>query len=706
MTQPTRDPRFDILFEPVQIGPVRTKNRFYQVPHCNGMGHGKPQTLAAMRGVKAEGGWGVVCTEEIEISPFSEIAPHFEGRLWDARDMPALQLMTEACHAHGALAGAEIFFNGYATPNRYSREIPMAPSHLPVRASDPIQARSMDKKDIQNVRRWHRNAALRARDVGFDLVYVYAGHDLGMPLHFLSRHTNRRTDAYGGSLENRVRLLRELIEDTKDAVGDRCGVVVRLAVDQLLGPLGITSANEGSDAIAMLAELPDLWDVNIADWSNDSQTARFSQEGYQEQYIAHVKKLTSKPVVGVGRYTSPDAMVSVIRRGVMDLIGAARPSIADPFLPNKIAEGRFDDIRECIGCNICVTGDNLCVPIRCTQNPTMGEEWRRGWHPERIAQAGSHDTVLVVGAGPAGLELARALGQRGYEVALADAHTRAGGRLLQDASLPGLATWMRVADHRLQQIQKMPNVNLYLDSELSAGEVLAFGFGHVFLATGARWRKDGLGRQHRAPLVDANLPGVFSPDEVLAGAALPSPVLIYDDDHYYMGGALAERLRLQGLVVHLVTPSVKVSEFTEMTMEQQRIQSGLLKMGVHIQTSTALASVVVVASGLSVELANTYSDARSHLQCASLVLVTMRDPVDALFSELQAQQDQWHAKGVKTIQLLGDAYAPGSVAAAVYAGHKAARALDAAVLPLDTVPFRREMMSLQSDEAPWSAQGI
>jgi dimethylamine/trimethylamine dehydrogenase len=516
-----------------------------------------------------------------------------------------------------------------------------------------------------------------------------------MPLHFLSRHTNRRTDEYGGSLENRVRLLRELIEDTKDAVGDRCGVVVRLAVDQLLGPLGISSANEGSDAIALLAELPDLWDVNIADWSNDSQTARFSQEGYQEQYIAHVKKLTTKPVVGVGRYTSPDAMVSVIKRGVMDLIGAARPSIADPFLPNKIQQGRFDEIRECIGCNICVTGDNLCVPIRCTQNPTMGEEWRRGWHPERIAKAASQDSVLVVGAGPAGLELARALGQRGYEVALADANTKPGGRLLHDASLPGLSTWMRVADYRLQQLQKMGNVNLYLDSELSADEVLAFGFNRVFLATGSTWRRDGLGRQHRAPLLDTSLPGVFTPDDVFAGATLASPVLIYDDDHYYMGGALAERLRKQGLEVHLVTPSVKISEFTEMTMEQHRIQSGLMKMGVQIQTNTALAGASVVAGGLAVELAHTYSDARSVVACASLLLVTMRDPKDALFNALQAQQDQWPAKGVKSVQLLGDAYAPGSVAAAVYSGHRAARELDVPVLPLDAVPFRREMMALE-----------
>ena len=161
-------------------------------------------------------------------------------------------------------------------------------------------------------------------------------------------------------------------------------------MDELLGPKGITCESEGREVVEMLAELPDLWDVNISEWNNDSATSRFEKEGYQEPYISFVKSLTSKPVVGVGRYTSPDTMVSLIQRGVLDMIGAARPSIADPFLPKKIEEGRIDEIRECIGCNICVAGDWLSVPMRCTQNPSMGEEWRRGWHPERIGPSLSH----------------------------------------------------------------------------------------------------------------------------------------------------------------------------------------------------------------------------------------------------------------------------------------------------------------------------
>ena len=222
-----RDPRFDILFEPVKIGPVTSKNRFFQVPHCNGMGYLRPKSLAAMRGIKAEGGWGVVCTEEVYIHSSSECDPLVEGRLWDDDDIPALAKMTEAVHEHGSLAGIELQHGGYCSTNHYSRIPPISPSPISVESYAPIQARAMDKSDIRNFRKWHRKAALRSKQAGFDLVYVYAAHSGTLLTHFLSRRINRRTDEYGGSLENRVRLFRELIEDTKDAVGDSCAVAVR-----------------------------------------------------------------------------------------------------------------------------------------------------------------------------------------------------------------------------------------------------------------------------------------------------------------------------------------------------------------------------------------------------------------------------------------------------------------------------------------------
>ncbi|MEO0622884.1 MAG: FAD-dependent oxidoreductase [Pseudomonadota bacterium] len=686
----TRDPRYDILFEPVRIGPVTTKNRFYQVPHCNGMGRAYPSSMAEMRGIKAEGGWGVVCTEQTEIHHTSELSPIIEGRLWDDNDLPVWRKMTEKIHAHDGLAGIELCYDGIHTANRFSREIPMAPSLRPVSYYEPIQSRAMDLQDIRNVRRWHRQAALRAREAGFDIIYVYAGHDLSVLSHFLSRRWNDRSDAYGGSLENRVRLLREVLADTKEAVGDTCGIALRFAVDELMGTEGLTSEGEGRDVVEMLAEVPDLWDVNVSDWENDSMTARFAQSGFQDSYVSFVKQVTSKPVVGVGRYTSPDAMVALIKSGALDLIGSARPSIADPFLPKKIEEGRVEDIRECIGCNICVAADFQMVPLRCTQNPTMGEEWRRGWHPERIAPAHAEERVLVVGGGPSGLEAARALGQRGYGVTLAEAGSALGGRVAIESRLPGLAEWKRVADYREYQISQMAAVETFLESRLTAEEVLEVGADHVVIATGATWCASGVGRSNQAPIPVVEGALVMTPDQVMAGEAATGEVVIFDDEHYYMGSLMAEVLRGRGHAVTLVTPAADVSTWTHNTLEQHRVQKRLMEMEVAIVPLHA-----VVARGAdTVTLECGYTEREREIPCGTFVPVTLRRPVDTLYHAVMAEIAKRGAPA-PTITRIGDCLAPGTIAAAVYSGHRFARELGEPVQ--DGVPFRRELPALAKD---------
>ena len=689
-----RDPRYDILFEPVKIGPVTARNRFYQVPHCNGMGYVRPNSLAAMREIKAEGGWSVVCTEEVWIHHSSEIVPHAEGILWDDGDIPALAKMTEAVHKHGSLAGIELQHGGYCSSNNYSRIPPIAPSSIVSSSYNPVQARAMDKTDIANFRKWHKKAALRSKQAGFDLIYVYAAHSGTLLTHFLSRRINKRTDEYGGSLENRVRLFRELIEETKDAVGDSCAVAVRFAVEEFLGPMGITSENEGKEIVEMLAELPDLWDVNISKWSRDSAPSRFESEGYQESYISFVKSLTSKPVVGVGRFTSPDTMVSQIKRGVMDMIGAARPSIADPFLPKKIEEGRVDEIRECIGCNICVMSDQISVPIRCTQNPTMGEEWRRGWHPERIEPRKSDDGILVVGGGPSGLECAVALGQRGYRVILSESLSELGGRVSRESSLPGLSEWGRVRDYRVQMLDRIPDVSVYRGNTLSAEEIIEFSskdhfdYSHVMLATGSYWRNDGIGRNHREPVPGLEKIDVFTPDDIMNDISVKGRVLIYDDDHYYLGGVIAEKLRREGHEVLLVTPAATISSWSEWTLEQEQTQKLLIELGVEFATQTDLVS----ADAGMVELTCVFTDRRTEKDCDSLVLISERIPNDKLYHSLQEKSDNLSEAGIKTLKCIGDCLAPSTIAAAVYSGHLAARELESD--QQEEVPFLRERVQI------------
>jgi dimethylamine/trimethylamine dehydrogenase len=676
-----RDPRYDILFEPVKIGPVTAPNRFYQVPHCNGMGRMFPDSMIEMRGMKAEGGWGIVTTEQCDFHPTGDVQPFTETSMWDDGDLPYLAAMVDAVHEHGSLAGIELVHNGQDSGCLYSREVPIGPEHRPITwHQHPIQARAMSLGDIRDYRRWHRKAVLRARQAGFDMVVVYAGHNGTVPSHFLSRQSNQRSDEYGGSLENRLRLYRELIEETRDAIGDTMAVVARFAVDEMMGKDGLEWAGEGKEAIEMLAELPDMWDVNVSDWENDSMTSRFAREGYQEEYISFVKSVTSKPVSAVGRYTSPDTMVSAIRRGVVDIIGAARPSIADPFLPNKIKQGRPEDIRECIGCNICAAWNNLSAPSRCTQNPTMGEEWRKRWHPEKIAPKESDSTILIVGAGPAGLEAALGLGKRGYQVTLTETRNEAGGRVTRESRLPKLSEWARVRDYRLGQIQRMPNVEIYLESEMNAEQIQEFGADKVALATGALWRNDGVGRSIRFPVPGCK---ALTPDDIMDGkrpATAGSAVTIYDDDHYYMASVIAELLASEGYRVTLATQGMCVASWTEYTLEQRQIENRLLTASIQILARHQLTEV---GEGW-LQLTNTLTGEVSNHE-GSVISVTARLPRDELFEVL---------KGKIPVRRIGDCFGPSIIAAAVYEGHRYAREFDTDIDP-DAVPFNRTRHKLQ-----------
>jgi len=692
--QTEREPRFDVLFEPMAIGPVVARNRFFQVPQCSGMGYRDVSSHAEMRAMKAQGGWAVVSTEQAEIHHSSEITPFIEQRIWDDIDIPALQLTVDRVHDHGSLAAIELCYNGMNGPNFFSRVAPMGPAHLPVAAFtyDPVQAREMTLDDIADLRRWHRQAVRRSIGAGFDIVYVYAGHALGGIHHFLSPRYNQRSDAYGGSIENRARLLRELLEDAVEEADGQAAIGCRISVDELIGDEGL-QRHDIVEVIKMLGEIPDLWDFVLGSWEDDSVTSRFGPEAPQEQYVRGLKALTTKPVVGVGRFTSPETMLRMVREGVLDFIGAARPSIADPFLPSKIEAGQMDEIRECIGCNICVSGDFTMSPIRCTQNPSMGEEWRRGWHPETLRPKHTDQKILVLGAGPAGLEAAQALGKRGYQVVLAEATRDLGGRVSKESQLPGLAAWIRVVDWRLTQLDKLSNVEVFRESEMTAEEILTYGFDHVAVATGATWRNDGVGRWHttEAPL-DIE---VLTPDDLMAGLRPTGQrVTLFDDDHYYLGGVLAELLVSEGYDVTLVTPSPLVSSWTVNTLEIDRIQTRMREIDLTLRLSE---SVLSAQNGV-VTTACMHTGRQHLVETDTLVSVTARLPNDQVAQDLWARQNEWADAGLQSVTALADALAPSTIAAAVWDGRRYAEDLGETINPDDS-PFLREVTYIAHPQA-------
>ncbi|MEP4198396.1 MAG: hypothetical protein ABJL99_22470 [Aliishimia sp.] len=286
----------------------------------------------------------------------------------------------------------------------------------------------------------------------------------------------------------------------------------------------------------------------------------------------------------------------------------------------------------------------------------------------------------------------RACAERGYDVALAEADNILGGRVAKERLLPGLAAWGRVADYREYQLSPKPNVGTYFESRLDAAKILEFGFENICIATGARWRADGVSRQHVVPMPIDPAMAIFTPDDLMSGHMPSGQVTVYDDDHYYMGGVLAELLVQNGCAVTLVTPCAYVSDWTNNTLEQATIHKRLVEMGVDIQLNTGVAAI---AKG-AITTNCTYTD-RTREQVADAVInVGSRLPNDGVFLDLKKREIEWADAGLKSVRLIGDANAPGPIAWATYAGHEFARSLDGADIG-DALPFRREVAELAVD---------
>ena len=272
---------------------------------------------------------------------------------------------------------------------------------------------------------------------------------------------------------------------------------------------------------------------------------------------------------------------------------------------------------------------------------------------------------------------------------IAEASEVWGGRSAGEARLPGLSSWGRVRDWRMGQIAPLSNVAMYLASPMTADDVLEAKSPHVVLATGSRWRSDAVGRAHRTPVQGLDSGPVLTPDHFLQGGGVDAlaqgPAVVFDDDGYYMGGLIAELLARAGHPTVYVTPQAEVSRWTHHTMEQPRIQARLIELGVVICPHRILAA----RSDDGLAIACIFTGRRETIACATLIPVTSRLPEENLWLALAARQAEWADAGIASVTRIGDCLAPGTIAAAVYSGHRYAREFGEAIDP-DIVPFRRE----------------
>jgi dimethylamine/trimethylamine dehydrogenase len=709
-----RDPRYDILFDSVRVGQKVARNRFYQVPHCCGAGSDRPGFQAEMRAVKAQGGWAAICTEYCSIHPSSDDTPSVSARLWDDDDIANLAVMCDRVHQYGSLVGVELWHGGIQPMNAESRYVRHAPYQIPSDMHPSNYPRYMDVDDIKRLQGWYVDAALRARQAGFDIVYVYAAH-VELPTQFLSRFWNRRADAYGGSFENRARFWRETLEMVREAVGGDCSIASRLAIDTLQGgKTGYEVADDGIRFVEYVDHLVDLWDLTIGStsgnqWGHDAGPSRFLPENHEAPYTGRIRMAnhTDKPVVGVGRFTNPDIMVEMVKSGQLDFIGAARPSISDPYLPKKIEEGRLDDIRECIGCNQCIARFELggAAQIQCTQNATAGEEYRRGWHPEIFSAARNREkSVLIVGGGPAGMECAVVLGKRQMAaVHLREREDDLGGALRWITKLGysdggdtgerwrnrGLAEWGRITDYRKIQISKLQNVEVFTNSQLSTSDILDYGAEIVIIATGSRYATDGMNALTHEPIpgVDCFLNWQATPPEIVYGTKISGQrVLVYESEDYYVGASIAQFLAAKGNDVTIVTQHTTLASWMEKTLEHGWMQTDLRRLGVKIMTDTMLQEI---RPGTAVTADIWLPDMTEEHEIDSLVISSARVSNSEIYEELRRYPERLTEAGIEGLYVIGSAAAPGMIVDSIFDGHRLAREIDSPD-PSQPLPFIRE----------------
>jgi 2,4-dienoyl-CoA reductase-like NADH-dependent reductase (Old Yellow Enzyme family) len=682
----------DPLLQPYQLKHLSLRNRIMSTAHEPAYSEGglPGERYRLYHVEKAKGGIALTMTAGSAI--VSADSPPAFGNLHAYRDeiVAPLRALTEACHDEGTAVMIQLTHLGRRTSWNKADWLPvLAPSPVrePAHRAFP---KEMEDWDIARIVGDYALAAQRMKEAGLDGIELECyGHLID---GFWSPATNHRDDDYNGSLENRLRFAHQVFGAIRDAVGPDFIVGARLVADEDWDK-GL-SREDGLEICQRLVAGGDVDFLNIirGHIESDASLSRvIPVQGMRSaphlDFAGEVRAQTKFPIFHAARINDVATARHAIAEGKLDMVGMTRAHLADPHIARKVATGQEDQIRPCVGATYCLDriyegGEALCI-----HNPATGRE---ATIPHQIAKSdGPAQRIVVVGAGPAGLEAARALGQRGYDVTLAEAGTALGGRVALEAALPGLSEWRRVADYREYQISQMANVEVYLDSALTAEQVLEFGADHVVIATGAKWCDSGVGRNNDATIPRSKGANILTVDALMAGATATGPVVIFDDDHYYMGGVLAELLRGQGHEVTLVTPAADVSHWTHNTLEQGRIQKRLIEMDV---TILPLHNVSEIEAGeITVECV--YTGRKHQIACATFVPVTMRRVTDALYHgvvDILAQQ----GSGPSVVRI-GDCYGPGTIAAAVYGGHRYARELGEPAS--DATPFRRELPRLAAD---------
>ena len=645
--------RYDRLLSPLKIGAKTVRNRVLLTAHVPGLAvDGVPgEAYAAYHRRKAAGGAGLQITGAQPVHPSSGRNGKAIANL-DDRVIAGYRVLAQAVHQEGGLILAQLAHYGATLgegePGSPGWGVSDQPADL-ARAQPQV----MTLSEIRELIDAFAAAAARTRAGGLDGVEILSAFGLLLAT-FLSPHVNTRTDAYGGSLENRLRLPLEVAEAVRGAVGPDLIVGMRIPGDEFVeGGLDIAQMREIAPRLAASGHLDYL---NVIAGTNMDRIHRATHwpptpapHGLFVDLAAEIRSVVDIPVFTTGRITDPDMAERIVAEGRADMVGMTRAQIADPDLVRKLEAGRPEDIRPCVGANVCIKRALGAGPIRCLHNPEAAREHE--WGPQTPSDRPRR--IAVIGAGPAGLEAARVAAERGHHVEVFEAESHLGGQFYLRASIPTWAEFDGVIAWRREQLAKL-QVPVHLGRRIAAEELGGLGADALIIATGA---------EPKAPAApgDGSVRTITPHRLVRDGAGDARTALIWDRAGGVVASGAMDAARDLGLRLHIVTPQFMVAEDTDV-IQRVPLYERLLSDGAVFHPNAELAGV---EKGEAL-VRNVYSSELTRVGPFDLIVAwDGRDARNALYAAASAQGIEAH--------LIGDALAPRTAEFAIAEGAMVAR---------------------------------
>ena len=652
--------RYRYLFTPLRIGSLTLRNRIVFSAHLTNYAtqDGRPsEQHAAYYGARAVGGAGLIITEEHSTHPtdwpYEKLIHGFHPEV-----IPGYRRITEAVHAHDVPILAQINHNGGQASSMYTRLPVWAPSPVP----DPLfreVPKAVEQHEIGQIVAGYAMVAGHCMLGGFDGIELQCSHS-SIVRGFLSPATNLRTDRYGGSLANRARLLLEIVDAVREAIGPRAVLGVRLCGDELIE--GGTTIDDAVEVARMVEAggRVDYINTSIGVATATLYMIEASMQippGYAMFIPSAIRQAVSLPVVGVGRFKDPLQADRALVEGQCDLVGVVRGQIADADFVAKARAGHSEEIRTCLSCNQeCVGRMGLNRWLGCIENPRTGRESIALPAPRTRGRR-----VVVVGGGPAGLQAAVTATERGHRVTLLERRTRLGGQIPAAASVPSRAELLDITRNLIAAVTRL-GVDVRTGSEVTVDVIRSLDPEVVVLATGARpvrpwWA--GSAEDH---------PTVVDVRDVLEGVAAPTGrVVVVDELGFHQATSVAEVLADRGCDVEIVTNGMVVGQDLGITLDLETWNVRAHSKGIRQATDLVPMGVSPGEPGLRLNLQHHPTGTDREVECDWVVVAGHQQAEDGLWHALSG--DDRFAAGVHRV---GDCLAPRRAHAAVVEGHRVA----------------------------------